>query len=115
MKKLLFTFLILLSLTVIGFTVIRGYYLQEYPEQTNYSNYYRGGYCHGYYQNELTYEELYLRLSVSQQEEIDLLYTEWLGEYDLTGLTDDEKSVIIEDVKADLIDYIYDNYQFTRW
>ncbi|MDT8337151.1 MAG: hypothetical protein RQ856_04905 [Candidatus Izemoplasmatales bacterium] len=112
MKKLLFTFLILLSLTVIGFTVIRGYYVEESPETQNFNNYYRGGYCHGYYQNELTYEELYLRLSPSEQEEVDLLYTEYLAEYDLTDLTDDEKNIVIEDVKEDLVDYILENYNY---
>jgi hypothetical protein len=114
MKKLLFTFLILLSLTVIGFTMIRGYYVQENIETQNYNYYPGGGYCHGYYQNELTYEELYLRLSDSQQEEVDLLYTEKLAEYDLTGLTDDEKNIIIEDVKEELVDYILENYNY-RW
>lgn len=110
MKKVAVLWILIAVIVITGAIFVRG----EVVPQTYYSgmgmhNY---GYCFDDDDDDMSYEWLYAHLSIEDQTLVDQQYLLLVSQIDFTSLTPEQQQTEIENIKAQLEDYIY-NQNFT--
>jgi hypothetical protein len=116
MKKILFIgllFIIGIALSVIGVNAHSSVDNDRNPWSYDHND--RSyGHCHDDYQS-MDYQMAYNRLSDEDRIEIDIILAERIEAEDLEGLSQEEKIDIINGIKEDVLEYIYENYDLERY
>jgi hypothetical protein len=116
MKKIIFIGLLIITGFALSLGAVNAHSpfdsdKDDWPYNYNDRNY---GHCHDDYQS-MDFQMAYNRLSDEDRIEIDIILAKRIGAEDLEGLSQEEKNNIIDNIKEDILEYIYENYDLERY